>query len=290
MSRFAYLIIAHNDVYCFNKLIDLLDDERNDIFVHIDKKKDIHPFQEVKPRHSHIYYTDRVDVRWGDVSQIRAELTLFKEAATHGGYDYYHLISGVDLPLKTQNEMHRFFEERKGCEFIGITPPSLEARKRCTYYYALTRHTKQPYRWERGIIKAIRLTYIGIQKIVGYRRNMDITFYMGPQWVSISDGLCKYIVAHADNILRTYSHCWCPDEVFIPTLMMNSPYKGKQYMDDQYASCVRKIDFERGKPWTWRLEDYDELMSSDCMFARKFSSHVDKQIIDKIYKTIKERK
>ena len=60
-----------------------------------------------------------------------------------------------------------------------------------------------------------------------------------------------------------------------------------KYKKEQFASSVRKIDFERGKPWVWRLEDYNELMSSDCMFARKFSSNVDKNIIDKIYKTIR---
>lgn len=287
MSKFAYLIMAHNDAYCFSKLIDLLDDKRNDIFVHIDRKSDICPFQEVKPKYSHIYYTDRVDVRWGDVSQIEAELTLFKAAIAHKAYDYYHLLSGVDLPLKSQDEMHSFFDDHRGCEFVGITPHSIEAKKRCSYYYALTRHTKQPYRWERGIIKSIRIICVGLQKLVGFRRNKNTTFYMGPNWVSISHGLCQYIVNHADEILQTYGYCWCPDEVFIPTLVMNSPFKGKQYKKEQFASSVRKIDFERGKPWVWRLEDYNELMSSDCMFARKFSSNVDKNIIDKIYKTIK---
>lgn len=34
----AYLIIAHNEFEVLTKLIGLLDDNRNDIYVHIDKK------------------------------------------------------------------------------------------------------------------------------------------------------------------------------------------------------------------------------------------------------------
>lgn len=48
MLKHAYLIMAHNDPYVFHKLISLLDDERNDIFVHIDKKSDLSRFNNVK--------------------------------------------------------------------------------------------------------------------------------------------------------------------------------------------------------------------------------------------------
>ena len=38
MGKHAYLIIAHNNFYILKKLIALIDDERNDIYIHIDKK------------------------------------------------------------------------------------------------------------------------------------------------------------------------------------------------------------------------------------------------------------
>lgn len=37
-KKHAYLIIAHNDFDILEKLLVLLDDDRNDIFIHIDKK------------------------------------------------------------------------------------------------------------------------------------------------------------------------------------------------------------------------------------------------------------
>ena len=58
---------------------------------------------------------------WGGYSQIRSELILFQSAWEHG-YEYYHLISGVDLPIKTQDEIHEFFREHYGKEFIYFCP------------------------------------------------------------------------------------------------------------------------------------------------------------------------
>ena len=36
--RFAYLIMAHTNFAQVAKLVELLDDSRNDIYIHIDKK------------------------------------------------------------------------------------------------------------------------------------------------------------------------------------------------------------------------------------------------------------
>ena len=38
--KHAYLILAHNNYYILERLIKLLDDERNDLFIHVDKKVD----------------------------------------------------------------------------------------------------------------------------------------------------------------------------------------------------------------------------------------------------------
>lgn len=49
-GKHAYCIIAHTDYYCLTKLVSLLDDERNDIFLLYDKKSQLRamPFPDVK--------------------------------------------------------------------------------------------------------------------------------------------------------------------------------------------------------------------------------------------------
>lgn len=122
MNKHAYLIIAHNNFYILKKLIALIDDERNDIYIHIDKKtknfkKD--DFMNICKK-SQVYFIKRISVYWGDYSQVQCELNLLK-AAIKGNYQYYHLISGVDLPIKSQDYIHDFFDINNNIEYVRFT-------------------------------------------------------------------------------------------------------------------------------------------------------------------------
>ena len=118
MKKHAYLIKAHHQFALLRKLLMLLDDERNDIYIHIgmDVRFEREELKGVVKK-SALHFVENVREQWGGYSQIRSELILFQSAWEHG-YEYYHLISGVDLPIKTQDEIHEFFREHYGKEFI----------------------------------------------------------------------------------------------------------------------------------------------------------------------------
>ena len=59
---------------------------------------------------------------------------------------------------------------------------------------------------------------------------------------------------------------------------------------DEHLMAKRCIDWKRGLPYTYKIDDYQELMNSPAFFARKFSTKVDKEIIDKIYTSVKGKK
>lgn len=70
---------------------------------------------------------------------------------------------------------------------------------------------------------------------------------------------------------------------------MNSPFKDNIYyeqLDGDYHAIMRKIDWNRGKPYVWLIQDYDELINSEFLFARKFSVAVDESIVDKIFEKL----
>ena len=118
--KHAYLILAHGSFDLLRLLISRLDDERNDIFVHLDKKVKVLP--ELHAEHAGLYFTEeRVDVCWGDWTVVEAEYVLFAAAVARGPYQYYHLLSGVDLPVKSQDYIHDFCDTHQGTEFIGYT-------------------------------------------------------------------------------------------------------------------------------------------------------------------------
>lgn len=72
----------------------------------------------------------------GAYSQIECELALLK-AAVKRNYNYYHLISGLDFPLKSQDYIHEFFDKNDGKEYIQFQQPKIKQRnlERVMYYY-----------------------------------------------------------------------------------------------------------------------------------------------------------
>ena len=66
----AFLILAHKSDFTFRTLISMLDDENNDIFVHMDKKNRDYNEDEIVNivKKSNIYHTERTNVAWGGIA------------------------------------------------------------------------------------------------------------------------------------------------------------------------------------------------------------------------------
>ena len=140
MSKHAYLILAHQQDYTLKTLIKLLDDKRNDIFLHMDAKCSEYNLQELKKLISYSTFCSipRCIVNWGSFSMVEAELNLLKASTTsHEKYDYYHLLSGEDLPLKSPSYIHKFFNENSGKEFVRFNHQIFKYQNRVNYYYIL---------------------------------------------------------------------------------------------------------------------------------------------------------
>lgn len=72
-----------------------------------------------------------INVKWGNYSQIKCEMLLFKEAfECPVNFDYYHLLSGVDLPLYLYPDSIRtsFFRLHKDAFFVIINEDSIRRK------------------------------------------------------------------------------------------------------------------------------------------------------------------
>ena len=287
--RHAYLIMAHNEFDILEKLLRLLDDERNDLYIHIDKKVKDFPFERFRTltEHSAVYFTPRVDVRWADTSITECQLLMLKEAVPRG-YRYYHLLSGVDLPLKTMDELHRFFEEHDGKEFVHFCTDEQTERMRFHVEY---HHFRRLMRSPHALPRAAGYALTGVSRLgwrLGIRRRWEegVRLASGSNWCSITHALASYIVEMEEWILDHFRLTCVSDELYIQTLVENSAFRQRLYRaekDDNYLANLRHIDWKRGNPYVFRSADFDELMASPCFFARKFSTKVDGEIIDRIY-------
>ena len=298
MGKHAYLIMAHNQWGQLRKLLSCLDHPDNDIFLHIDRKASCDRKALTSGVTSAgVFFTRQLSVSWGGYSQIAAELVLLEEATTHGCYDYYHLLTGVDLPLRTQTEIHAYFSAYKDTEFISGAVPASELwfADRIRYYYPFQEIFSRQRFWD----KALRRIYIGIQKLLGVNRlrKSDLQFGIGSAYFDITDRFARYVVGQKDAIKKQFRSTFCADEIFLPWVYLhwqdpNSRYhSGKTdhpYIEQTYFDVNRAIDWVRGRPYVFKQEDYSLLMASGCLFARKFDESADEKIVDTIVARAKE--
>lgn len=94
--RHAYLIMAHDNLGQLRKLLSLLDDERNDIYLHIDAAADFSPdCLKNAVQSSKLTAVDRIPVFWAEYSQVKAELNLLREAVNTGNSGGVLLLSSA---------------------------------------------------------------------------------------------------------------------------------------------------------------------------------------------------
>lgn len=284
LRKQAYLIIAHKNDLGFKTLLKMLDDPRNDLFIHMDKKNKYYDIDETKQilKKSSVYHTERTNVTWGGYSQINAELLLLKKATTVGKYQHYHLLSGACLPIKTQTQIISFFEKNEDKEFIRFEKSVFSYQERTKYYHFLQDKVGRSHNL---ILRGLELLLVKMQKIFKIKRNENVKFQKGTNWFSITDGFARYVIDKETWIKKTFKYTYCCDEVFLQTLLISSPYVENLYhknFDNDLTAIMRLIDWSRGKPYTFRMSDYDDLCESNMLFARKFDSNVDSEIIEAI--------
>ena len=283
MGKHAYLIMAHNQKNMLQSLIECLDYKENDIYVHLDRKwedieiNDIYKFA----TESKIFILkERIDVKWGTYSQIECELLLLQEAAP-GHYQYYHLMSGMDLPLKTQEEIHSFFDERNGTEFIHFDGKEIDTQtyKRVSKYNFIITKNKNL------ISRILYNLLMGLQLCVDRAKKYNVVFYKGANWFSITDALAQYVVEKSAWIKEVFQYARCGDEMFLQTLVINSKFKESLVNNnfcDNYETIQYCIDWNRGSPYVFKKEDISLLKDSNMCFARKFDMNIDDQIVSLI--------
>lgn len=291
MKKHAYLIMAHNNFDQLAYLVKLLDDSRNDIFIHIDRKSKFSDNDKNEilrsSAKSNVIFTERKDIYWGGVSQIEVEMILFK-AANNEQYSFYHLISGLDLPLQNQEYIHNFFSNQENKIFL--TMMTLEGDKenidRYKYYHLFDKFTPRtiPGILGKGLFKVYRKSEILIQKFLRvdrYKRN-NVQAIKYAQWVSLPHYVVDLLVKEEEYINTTFKYSFLPDEVFIAHILQKHNLLGELYYSEvshdrkeDFQGNLRYINWWDGNPYVWSDSDKDiaeleEAKKLGYMFSRKF--------------------
>lgn len=295
MSAHAYLIMAFSEYEQLKMLIEMLDYPENDIYVHIDKRSpavsDDYFRESVK--YSSVKVFQKFPIYWGHYSQTACELFLL-EIATKKKYQYIHLLSGADLPLCTQGVIHSFFSENNGKEYVRYWGPEFpeSVSSWIRFYHPLQRYLRvSSIPTINHAFEVVEKCFEKIQEFIGVNRlkKKNIEFQKGATWFSITGGFAEYVVSQKEWIRKNFINTRSSDEIFLQTVLHNSEFE-KNRFEKTYEidglSGIRYIDWKRGKPYVFKTGDFEELIHSGFLFARKFSINSDRTIVEQIYQKI----
>ncbi|MCR4789093.1 MAG: beta-1,6-N-acetylglucosaminyltransferase [Lachnospiraceae bacterium] len=292
--KHAYMIMAHNQKELLGVLLELLDCENNDLYIHIDAKSDMDTDDLksfVKKAGIHVY--KEFKIYWADISQTKCQFFLLREA-TKTYHDYYHLISGSDLPLKTNAQIDEFFEGIRGKQLINFDSETASTNRNCAYWHFCRFLMSKAARGKDHVhskgyerLRKLDRVLVDIQVKLGVKTGLS----RGCNWNSITHELAEDYIRHEEKILKKTHFALSSDESVLQTYVrLYGKGKWQIYNEkshDYEDTVFRKIDWVRGYPYVWQIGDYDELMSSGMLFARKFDIDKDKEIIYKIRDTLK---
>lgn len=280
--KFAFLIMAHNHYEQLILLLKQLDRQNADIYLHIDAKSKIKTsdFNNIL-KNANLYVYKKFKVYWGDLSQTKCQLYLLNEALK-SKHDYYHLLSGSDLLIKPYTDLEKFFCDNYGYEFVHFESFDYTSKESLKYYHFFTwLISRIKIQFIRNILWKLDAACIYMQKNIGINRKL----YTGANWYSISSNLAENFNLHSKKMIRKMVFSNNSDECILQTYIKKFDNNYKLYGNsEEYTSIIRAIDWTRGKPYIWKLDDFNELLNSKCYFARKFDDNVDKNIICEIIK------
>lgn len=275
MQKHAMLVMAHSNYEFLELLLYELDHVANDVYLHIDRKtkwsQDKINALGKQLRYSKLFLVKRISVNWGGYSQVKCEINLLKTAVSNK-YDYYHLISGADFPLKSQEEIHRVIEKKCGDFYLKYdicNDEKQEWENRLRWYYFFQEQKRTKLWSKNSLLKKFDYYYIRIQQKLGINRLERFTGIIekGDNWFSASHEGAEFILDNVGKYKKYFRWSSCCDELFIHTILANEPNELNIVRDN-----FRKIDWERGRPYIWQAGDILELMDSECLFARKFNN------------------
>ncbi|CAN5575641.1 beta-1,6-N-acetylglucosaminyltransferase [soil metagenome] len=279
----AIIIMAYKDPEQIKRLVTRMNHPSFDFYIHVDKKINIEPFLFLGKMERVFIATTRYEIIWAGYSLVKAMLSCTKEIMnSRQHYDFISTFSGQDYPLQPINSIVDYYSQRLGHSFF-----SLEDDDSSWWSHAVTRVNKYHFT-DFKFRGRYKFQYL-VNRILP-KRTFPIfkKLYGGPcaTFWTMSHDCAGYVIDFLEknmSLRRFAKFTWACDEFLIPTIVMNSHFRNSVINDNG-----RYIDWSRGgsNPKILGSEDFDQIMSSGKLYARKFDLKVDTKILDEIDQSI----
>ncbi|PJM74044.1 glycogen branching protein [Bifidobacterium primatium] len=278
----SFVITAYKDLENLERLIGRLQ-ARNNVFLHIDasssmiRDEDVARFNELP----NVYAEKRYAISWGSYKHLLSLLGLTRKAIEHTEAEgYIHLISGQDIPIRSDEEFEEFFSGNRHIYMDCRTIEEMEPHQRAMYQW---KNRLWRYDYWNKVVHALRNVDIALQKTLhlandnfGGERNLA----QGLVWMSLPVEASQYVIDFVDGhprFMRDLYQAQIPEEFLFQTVLVNSPYAGNIVSDN-----LRYMDWHKRNgslPAYLDESDYSKAMESGCFFARKIDSGISKEFL-----------
>lgn len=288
MKKHAFLILAHKSPNLVRRIMKVLESDNHYFFLHVDKKTpNIKDFEDaVRDVKNATVLEQCISVFHAGISTTEAELALFEAIRkSKTVFDYLHLISGQDYPLRSNAQFDDFFEHSNK-SYVYIDDKALRANMAKSYD-----RSANEYHFNNTNKKCVQIyekLHWGLLLRPFYHRKPIGGYVGGWQWFSwnkeLFNFIIKYLQAHP-NYLQRFNHTASPDEHIFVTIINN-------HLDELNVATedpLRYISWHPHRPVTdsyrpYILEeaDYPYIINSRAFFCRKIDEKLSASLLDKI--------
>jgi Core-2/I-Branching enzyme len=277
--KIAYIISAYKYPHQLVRLVRALHTDNTAFFVHVDKKSGTDVYEKSVrgvrdlPR---VVFLERHTCHWGGFGHVRATLKGIDEIFQHSmEIDYVFLLTGQDYPIKSNKAIEEFLLASDGQSYLG--------------YSSLPSPRWSPRggldRIERWHLRAYGF-HVALPRPRRFPEGLR-PFGGGAYWC-LSGAAVRHVhefVKKRPDYVKFFRHVDIPDELFFHTIILNSAHRERVVNDN-----LRYIDWTKGpSPAILTTADFDELVRSSKLFARKFDTTVDAEVLDMIDERILEQ-
>lgn len=291
--KHAILVTAYKKVDHLIRLVKALNDDDFLFYIHIDKKSSIAEadIERVKAIKQVKLIDKKYDINWGSYNHLKAFLYLAGEAVKNNQVSYLHAVTGQDFPVKSCKQIKDFFEQNKGTEYLDNNPFPVKGwpgggLDRIIYHNMYDKLNPSS-NYQGKLIKLL----IDVQKTFKIKRKLPISLsmlYGGSTYWTLTRECILYVFDYMQAnpaFAKMFENSFCAEEIFFQTIVMNSPFKG-----NVINNHLRYINWEYkngSMPAILDDDDFDAIIKSDAIFARKFDSPVSDHLFEKINSYIK---
>lgn len=291
----AILITAYKNYQHLEEIIHCFDNNF-ELYIHLDKKSKISDAALSRLEKYEIVklVEQKYKVNWGGFNHLKSILYLTEQALKNPENQYFHLITGHDFPIKSNDYFIEFFNTNKNSEFINHYNfpnstagwPGNNGIDRIEYYNFYDVWNAKIHKQYEKITLAIRL-----QKRLGIKRRISSKMpqlYGGSTYWSLSRECVRYVIAFTQKnkwVFNRFKYTLCAEEFYFQTVIMNSDFATKVVNDN-----LRHIDWvarNGNNPAILDETDYEKLKETKAVFARKFDYPQSIGLLDKIKTQLK---